>query len=226
MRKADVAGVRLGRNGPEVTFVTESDSKRLRFTNLQSAVQILDNSKMQLVRVQYLLSRLYDRENFTWLYSDTDSGYVLFRHAHLERNEKAGLTEEERTRHRHDLFGSAEEGRNFGKCKIETSGESMVVIGLKCYFLVDRDETTGKRTVKCSKFKGSATAHKMSLERLEEIGGRETLSRERTVRMKRSSFGVRRGARPPATPPPDRISPFSFRPPSSRRRSFWPATGR
>ncbi len=69
-----MVGVQLGECGPEVTFVTESDSKCTRFTNLQTAVMILDNSKMQLVKMQYLIAQLYDKENFTWAYSDTDSG--------------------------------------------------------------------------------------------------------------------------------------------------------
>lgn len=223
VRKTDVVGVNLSDEGPEVTFVTESQSKRLCFTNLQSAVQILDNSKMQLVRVQYLISRLYDRENYTWLYSDTDSGYILFRHAELAANEKRELSDEVRGSLRHDLYGSTEEGRNFGKCKIETTGESMVVIGLKCYFLVDRNEA-GDREVKCRKFKGSSSADGMSLERLEDIGRRVTLSRERTVRMKRSSFGVR--VPPALSRARSQPNPcLSFRPPSSRRRSCWPATG-
>lgn len=191
VRKTDVVGVKLTGSGPEVTFVTESDSKRLCFTNLQSAVQILDNSKMQLVRMQYLLSQLYDKENMTICYGDTDSTYAAFRYPSLEDNERKSLEEEERKRLRFELYGSAEEGRNFGKCKIETSGESMVVIGLKCYFIIDRDQS-GNEEVKCRKFKGSSAADKMSLERLREISRHETLSKERTVRMKRSSFGVRR----------------------------------
>jgi len=190
VRKTDVVGVTLSDDGPQVTFVTESDSKRLGFTNLQAAVQILDNSKMQLVKVQYLMSQLYEKENLTYCYTDTDSAYFAMRYARLEDNERSGLEEDERRRLRFELYGSVDEGRNFGKCKIETSGECLVVIGLKCYFLIDRDEN-GEKMVKCTKFKGSSAAENMSLQRLEEISERETISKERTVRMKRSSFGVR-----------------------------------
>jgi len=169
----------------------ESDSKSLRFSNLAAACGILDNSKFLLVRTQYLLNKLYSGQNMVLAYGDTDSCYIAVRHPEsLEANERKDLTPEERADLRFQLFGS-EAGRNFAKCKIECKADSITVLAPKCYFLTDTDPESSERKLKCARFKGSSTAAKMPLAELEMLGRRETLMRERTVRMGRTSFGVR-----------------------------------
>jgi len=69
VRRMDVANLSLGRDGPEVSFMVESDCKRTRFVNLQTACSILDLSKMVVVRAQYNFARLYAPENYANLYT-------------------------------------------------------------------------------------------------------------------------------------------------------------
>ncbi len=65
----------------------------------------------------------------------------------------------------------------------------MIVRGLKCYFVLNRDDD-GEPTVTNAKFKGASSTSKMTVEEVEKFGRRDTLMKERTVRMCRSSFGV------------------------------------
>lgn len=68
IRKTDLAGVRLTKKGVDATFIVDANTKTTKYTNLQAAVAILDNSKMQLCKMQHLVSRLYDMRNITNMY--------------------------------------------------------------------------------------------------------------------------------------------------------------
>lgn len=60
VKRAEVACMRLSDKGPDVTFLLESRSDSLRFTNIQQAAATLCNSKLQLLITQALICRLYD----------------------------------------------------------------------------------------------------------------------------------------------------------------------
>jgi hypothetical protein len=69
VKRAEVACVRLGDDGPDVTFLLESNSKSLRFTNIQQAAATLSNSKLQMLITQVLICRLYDTKLLTNVYT-------------------------------------------------------------------------------------------------------------------------------------------------------------
>lgn len=68
VKRAEVACMQLGERGPDVTFLLESRSETLRFTNIQQAATTLCNSKLQLIITQVLICRLYDMRKLTNVY--------------------------------------------------------------------------------------------------------------------------------------------------------------
>jgi hypothetical protein len=69
VKKADVAGLTLGPEGPDPTFLLESDNKTLRFTNIQQASATLSNSKLELIRAQLYICKLYDQRKIVNSYT-------------------------------------------------------------------------------------------------------------------------------------------------------------
>jgi len=69
IKRMDVAGVTLGPEGPDLTFVVQSRSKRMLFSNLATAANILGMSKHQVIRMQWLISRLLDKSNYVCAYT-------------------------------------------------------------------------------------------------------------------------------------------------------------
>jgi hypothetical protein len=75
--KATVAGVSLGKDGPNSVFLLESERPHTQLTALQQAVKVLTESKGLIVKMQWRLMELYDERNFVNLYMDTGKSQSL-----------------------------------------------------------------------------------------------------------------------------------------------------
>ena len=69
VKRSEVAGLALGKDGPDATFLLETSNSFLRFTNIQQAAAILSNSKLQLLLTQHLIALLYDCEKIVNVYT-------------------------------------------------------------------------------------------------------------------------------------------------------------
>lgn len=71
VKRTEVAGITLGPNGADPTFLLDTRNKFTKFTNVQQASCTLSNSKLTLVRAQALICWLYDTSKLVNCYSDT-----------------------------------------------------------------------------------------------------------------------------------------------------------
>ncbi len=69
VKSADIAGVTLGPDGADPTFLLETHNKKTSFSNLQQACSTLSNSKLILIRAQALICQLYDMQKLVNCYT-------------------------------------------------------------------------------------------------------------------------------------------------------------
>jgi hypothetical protein len=115
---------------------------------------------------------------------------VGFRHERLEDNERADLSPERREQLRTELYGAPDEPK-YGHFKVEASARYMSILGCKCYYLYDSDGDEDS-PAKVMKWKGSTLGKKLPKKKLKRLRDRKAMLAERTTRISRSHFSVRR----------------------------------